>query len=130
MSTELGKRRAEIMAFLNELSAREKLIVLTYLANDSEISTRIPNLARTVVDMHRAHHRVELLKLATDNSNLDLEFLARRKGCRLEPVEGRGDRWSVVPAAGVAGSRTQQTPLTRKQALDLLRSLPDHQRKA
>ena len=94
------------------------------------------NLGKTVLDMHRAYHRVELLKLATENSNLDLEFLARRKGCRLEPVEGPGDRWRITPAAnrgswpGAGGRPTQSTLLTRKQALDLLRSLPDRQRKA
>jgi hypothetical protein len=118
------------MAFLSGLTAREKLIALTYLANDAGVSARIPDLARTVLDMHRAHHRVELLKLTTQSANLDLEFLARRKGCRLEPVEGPGDRWRVMPAANVGGARTQRASLSRKQALDLLRSLPDQQRKA
>ena len=136
MSSELGKRRAEIVAFLGQLNNREKLIVLTYLANDAGIGARIPDLSKTVLDMHRAYHRVELLKSATENSNLDLEFLARHKGYRLEPVEGPGDRWRITPAAnrggwpGAGGRLTQSTLLTRKQALDLLRSLPDKQRKA
>jgi hypothetical protein len=42
--------------------------VLTCLANDVGISTRIPDLAQRVLDMHRAHYRAELLKLAVDGS--------------------------------------------------------------
>ena len=93
MAREFGKRRAEIMSFLNGLSDREKLVVLTYLCNDARISARIPDLPRTILDMHHAFHGMELLKFAdTERSNVDLEFLARRKGCRLERIEGAGDR--------------------------------------
>lgn len=136
MSSELGKRRAQIIEFLKELSTTEKLIALTYLANDAGISAHIPNLARIVLDIRRSHYRVELLKLATENSNLDLEFLARRKRCRLEPVNGPGDRWCIVPASGsdtrlgLGDSRKQRISLTRKQVLDFLHSLPDEQSNA
>jgi hypothetical protein len=136
MSNEFGKRRAQIVAFLKQLSADEKIVVLTYLANDAGISARIPSLAKIALDMRRAQHRAELLTLASDNSNLDLEFLARRKGCRLAPVNGAGDLWRIVPAAwrdarfGLDVSRTQQNSFTRKQALEFLRSLPDEQSNA
>ena len=41
--------------------------------------------------MRRSHNRLEVIQLArAEASNLDLEFLARRKGCRLERVAGVG----------------------------------------
>jgi hypothetical protein len=130
MTNEPGRRRAEIMTFLGQLSGREKLVALAYLANDAGISARIPDLARTVQEMHRAYHRVELLKITTERSNLDLQFLARRKGCNLRRVEGPGDRWRIIPAASRGSVRAQRAPLSREQALDLLRSLPDQDRNA
>jgi hypothetical protein len=137
MASEFGKRRAEIMSFLKGLDEREKLVVLTYLSNDAAISARIPNLARTVLDMHRAYHKFELLEFVEgEHSNLDLEFLARRKGCRLEHAKGPGDRWRIVQAGdrgvrlGLVGSGPKRIALTRKQALEVLRSLPDQQSKA
>jgi hypothetical protein len=133
--TEFGRRRTEIMAFLGGLSEREKLIVLTYLSNDAAINARIaPELASTVLDMRRSLHRAELLKLAADNSNVDLQLLARRKGCRLE--QRPGDRWHIASCSnrnaglGIAVARPQQALLTRRQALDVLRSLPDRQQRS
>ena len=135
--TEFAKRRAEIMTFLKGLNEREKLVVLAHLSNDAVISARIPDLARTVLDMHHAYHKLELLKLVeAEHSNLDLEFLARRKGCRLERAEGPADRWRIVQAdkrgvrLGPGGSGTKPSALTRKQALEKLRSLPDQDSKA
>jgi hypothetical protein len=132
--TEFGRRRAEIMAFLGGLSEREKLIVLTYLSNDAAIGARIPELPRTVLDMRRSLHRAELLKLAADNCNVDLQLLARRKGCLLE--QRPGDRWRIASCTnrktglGIAIARPQQALLTRRQALDVLRSLPDRQQRS
>ena len=77
------------MAFLKGLSPREKLVVLSFLSNDAAIYSRVPNLARSILDMHRSYHKMELLQLVeTEHANLNLEFLARRKGCRLERVAG------------------------------------------
>ena len=132
MATEFGKRRAEIMTFLKGLSAREKLVVLSYLSNDAAICARVPNLARAILDMHRSYYKLELLQLAdTEHPNLDLEFLARRKGCRLERAEGSGDRWRIFEVDD-RGARlrieergAKRAALTRGQALEALRSLPD-----
>jgi hypothetical protein len=131
MSDDLGVRRAEIMAFLSGLSTREKLIVFTYLANDVGIVGRVSDLARVVLDVHRSRQRVKVLNLTSDGANVDLEFLARRKGCRLEAAGGPGDRWRVIPLPGRMGlvdracSGAERDRLTRRQALALLRSLPD-----
>ena len=132
MATEFGKRRAEIMTFLKGLSEREKLVVLSYLSNDAAICARVPNLARTVLDMHRSYHKLELLQLAeTEHPNLDLEFLARRKGCRLERADGPGDRWRILQvdnrgcSTGIEEHCLKRNTFTLKQALDVLRSLPD-----
>jgi hypothetical protein len=119
MIKRFGKRRAEIMCFLNGLSEHEKLVVFTHLSTDNVIVARVPELARTVTDMHRGQ----------EDSNLELEFLARRKGCRLE--QGPGDRWRVIPAAGHSAALSfsirsaQQAWLPRKEASALLRSLAD-----
>ena len=53
MATELGRRRAEIVTFLEGLGKREKLLVLAYLGHDAGICARPPNLANTVLDMRR-----------------------------------------------------------------------------
>jgi hypothetical protein len=109
MIKKLGKRRAEIMAFLNGLSEHEKFVVLTYFSNDDAITAH-PGARE---DRYGYASRAE-------DSNLDLEFLARRKDCRLE--QGPGDRWRIVPAAGhCAGlsfsiGRAQQAWLRRKEA--------------
>jgi hypothetical protein len=127
MATEFGQRRVEILAFLKALSAREKVVVLSFLSNDATICARLPNLASAIQDMHRSYHKLELLQLAgTESSNLSLEFLARRKRCRLERVGPHGDCWRIL--------RTDHRPIrvglelttfTQMQALDVLRSLPD-----
>jgi hypothetical protein len=59
---EFGRRRSEIIQFLGALTDREKLLALAYLANDRMISARIPGLANTIMDMHRAHHRSAILE--------------------------------------------------------------------
>jgi hypothetical protein len=129
MSNSFGQRRAEIMAFLNALTEREKLVALTHLCNDAAIAGRIEKLDRLILNMHRAHHRIELLELATQGSTLDLALLARRKGCRLERVPG--DRWRVIPPADCSArlsrrpGRVEIAAVPATQALDLLRSLPD-----
>jgi len=132
MATEYGTRRAEIMAFLKGLSPREKLVVLSFLSNDAAIYSRVPDLARSVLDMHRSYHKMELLQLVeTEHTNLNLEFLARRKGCRLERVVGVADRWRILRAhdrgVGLSVEADGQTrrPLTVGQALEALRALPE-----
>jgi len=128
---EFGKRRSEIINFLRELTDREKLVALTYLANDGSISARIPGLATTIMDMHRAHHRSEVLKsVGAKSSKLDLELLARRKGCRLERAPGSRDLLRIVPTAdsraqGTGVRRSADDLLTLAQALAKLRALPD-----
>jgi hypothetical protein len=131
MATEFGKRRAEIMTFLKGLSPREKLVVLSCLSNDAMICACVPNLARTVLDMHRSYFKLELLQLAdTECPSLNLEFLARRKGCRLERA-GQGDRWRILQAenrggrSGIEDFSLKSNIFTRDQALEVLRSLPD-----
>jgi hypothetical protein len=106
-------------------------MVLTYLSNDAAICARIPDLASTVLEMHRAYHGLDLVKLAeAEHPNLNLELLARRKGCRLERA-GPGDRWRIVRAGGrpdTKGHRPaarEARALSRGQVLDALRSLPD-----
>jgi len=135
MTKEFAERRAKIIAFLTGLTPREKLIVLACLSNDATISARIPDLAKTVLDMHRAQHSVELRALAeTARSNLELRLLARRKGCRLEPADRPADLWRIVYPGDLHGrivsntSRPMEAAVTRKQALDILRSLPDQRK--
>ena len=137
MTNEFAERRKKIIAFLNGLTQREKLVVLACLSNDAAISARIPDLAKTVFELQRAHYRAELLALAgTECSSLDLRLLARRKGCRLEPAEGPVGHFHIVHAGGSQtrvhcnGNRTTQTSVTQEQALEILRSLPDRRRKA
>jgi hypothetical protein len=132
MATELGRRRAEIVTFLKGLSEREKLLVLAYLSHDAGICARAPNLANTVLDMRRSHNRLETIQLArAEASNLDLEFLARRKGCRLERVVGQADRWRIFPVHDrVARTNAEERypkrfALSPGQALEALRALPD-----
>ena len=132
MATEFGARRAEIMTFLKGLSPREKLVVLSFLSNDAAIYSRVPNLARSILDMHRSYHKMELLQLVdTEHANLNLEFLARRKGCRLERVAGVADRWRILRAhdrgvgLSVEADGQKRTSLTLGQALEALRALPE-----
>lgn len=130
MATEYGKRRAEIIAFLKGLDAREKLLALSYLGKDAEICAVAPNLHRLVYDMHRSHHQRDLLKAASVEQpvNLSLELLARRKGCQLERVVGPGDYWRIVfgPASfHMNKCGPGKSGLTRVQAMEALRALPD-----
>jgi hypothetical protein len=132
MATEFGKRRAEILTFLKGLSAREKLVVLSFLSNDAMICTRVPNLALAILDMHRSYHKLELRQLVeSEHSNLNLAFLARRKGCRLERIGSQGDSWRILRAGHVPVRLSmgehdlERNTFTPKQALDVLRSLPD-----
>src|SRR5262245_45474140 len=129
MTNDFAERRRKIIGFLNGLSQREKLMVLTCLSNDAAIHARIPDLTKT--------YRAELLALAeTERSNLDLRLLARRKGCRLEPNGGPADLWCIVsdddPQKRIpcAVNRLRRPALTRNQALHILRSLPDQRGKA
>ena len=121
---EFGRRRSEIIRYLGALTDREKLIALAYLANDRMIGARIPGLANTMMDMHRAHHRSALLKsVGAKSCNIDLELLARRKGCRLEPVLGSPDLWHIV--SGSSPPISSGPALTPSEALITLRALPD-----
>jgi hypothetical protein len=125
---ELGKRRSEIIRFLGGLTDREKLLALAYLANDQMISARIPGLASTIMDMHRAHHRSALLKsVGAKSCTIDLELLARRKGCRIEPAFGSTDLWRIVSdcSAKTAPPIPSGPALTPTEALITLRTLPD-----
>jgi len=82
------------------------------------------------MDMHRARHRSEMLKSVGEGSSLDLELLARRKGCRLEQAPGFPDLLRIV---GTVDGRTQRGGVSRPreeflnptQALAKLRALPD-----
>ena len=125
---EFGRRRSEIIRYLGALTDREKLLALAYLANDRMIGARIPGLANTMMDMHRAHHRSAILKsVGAKSCNIDLEFLARRKGCRLEQAVGSTDLWHIVSDCSVKfGSPISSGPaLTPTDALITLRALPD-----
>jgi hypothetical protein len=125
---EFGRRRSEIVRFLGALTDREKLLALAYLANDRMISARIPGLANTIMDMHRAHHRSALLKsVGTTSCKIDLELLARRKGCRLERALGSTDLWRIVSdcSAKSAPPISSGPALTPTEALLTLRALPD-----
>jgi len=126
------KRRSEILNFLRGLTDREKLVALPYLANDGAFRARIPGLAAAIMDMHRAHHKSELLKLKSapaQSSSLDLELLARRKGCRSERAPGSPDLLRVVatvdPRVHQVKSSLAEEILTQAQALAKLRTLPD-----
>jgi hypothetical protein len=133
MTNDFAERRRQIIAFLNGLTQPEKLLVLACLTNDAAIRARIPDLAenpaKTVLDMRRAHYRAEVLALAeTGRSNVDLRLLARRKGCRLEAAEGSADLWRIVYAGNPRpshSSRPIERALTRRQALEVLRCIPD-----
>jgi hypothetical protein len=132
MASEPGRRRTEIMTFLKGLSEREKLLVLAYLSNDAGICARAPHLASTVMDMRRSYNKGQVIQLAAaEASNLDLEFLARRKGCCLHRVAGPGNRWRISPAEdrgvtlGSEGHGLSRNSLTLGQALEALRALPD-----
>ena len=125
---EFGRRRSEIVRFLGALTDREKLLALAYLANDRMISARIAGLANTIMDMHRAHHRSASLKsVGTTSCNIDLELLARRKGCRLERALGSTDLWRIVSdcTAKSAPPISSGPALTPTEALLTLRALPD-----
>jgi hypothetical protein len=120
------------MTFLKGLSEREKLIVLAYLSNDAGICARAPHLASAVMDMRRSYNKRQVIQLAAaEASNLGLELLARRKGCRLQRVTGPGNRWRIFPAEyrGFSPCVEEQGPrrnsLTPGQALEALRALPD-----
>jgi hypothetical protein len=116
----------EIISFLKGLSEREKLVVLAHLSNDAAIGARIPNLATSVVEMHRRNYKLELLKLAeAEHPTLDLRFLARRKGCRLERTSGLPDRWRIRRLHENVVRHPLQDALTLAQALEALRALPD-----
>ncbi len=113
MASEFGKRRNEIMSFLKALNEREKLVVLAYLSNDAAIGACVPNLAGSILEMHRRYHRLELLKLAeTERPTLDLGFLARRKGCRLERAAGLPGRWRIRRLHGNVARHLDQNALT------------------
>jgi hypothetical protein len=125
---EFGRRRSEIIQFLGALTDREKLLALAYLANDRMISARIPGLANTIMDMHRAHHRSALLKrVRAKRCNIDLELLARRKGCHLERALGSTDLWRIVSDSSTkfAPPISSGPALTPTEALITLRALPD-----
>jgi hypothetical protein len=134
MASELGRRRAEIVSFLKGLSEREKLLVLAYLGNDAGICDRAPHLARTVPAMPRSFDKGQVIQVAAaEASNLDLELLARRKGCRLQRVAGGDHRWRIFGAEdrGVDTSFEEhglrRNSLTLRQALEALRALPDRE---
>jgi hypothetical protein len=130
MATEFWKRRAEIMTFLKGLSEREKRVVLLYLCNDASIA---PNLASKLAGIRHSCHEPKSIQLA-EGSNLDLAFLARRKGCRLERVVGAGDRWRIFirghddgDQLRIARHSQNRSALTLGQALAALRALPDQE---
>ena len=132
MTTEFGKRRTEILAFLKTLDKREKLVVLSFLSNDATICARVPNLASAILDMHRAYHKLELLQpVETEHPRINLEVLARRKGCRVERIAEHGDCWRILRLGhgpvrlSLVDHGVQQTTFTLMEALDILRTLPD-----
>ena len=87
-----------------------------------------PIWRRAILEMHRRYHKLELLKLAeTEQPNLDLGFLARRKGCRLERAAGLPDRWRIRRLRENVVRHPQQNALTLAQALEALRALPDQE---
>jgi hypothetical protein len=135
MATRFGTRRAEIVTFLKGLTDGEKLVVLEFLSKDSIIRANAPDFARTVLNLRRSCRNLTVVRaVGTERSSLDLEFLAHRKGCRLERVEGPADRWRILGAdnrsvsSGIERNRTNRQPLTTAQALEILRALPDKRR--
>src|SRR6476469_9332814 len=128
---ESACRRMAMLTFLDGLSEREKLVALEHLAKDVGISARLPNFAKVVVEMHRARFKRELLDLPDrGHHSLELSLLARRKGCRLERTGGSGDHCRIIypqhhSERGDGLRRLSREGLTRRQALELLRSLPD-----
>jgi hypothetical protein len=126
MAAGFGRRRAEIVTFLKGLNDREKLAVLEFLSNDPMIRPKAPDLGGTVLNLRRSCRNLTLVHAAeAERSSLDLEFLAQRKGCRVERVEGPVDRWRIHGADDPSG---QSRPLTTGQALEILRALPDRSR--
>ena len=138
MANEFAERQRKIVAFLNGLTQREKLLVLAWPCNDAAIIVvGFLIWPRFVLDVRRAHYRAELRAFAeTERSNADLGLLAWRKGCRLEPAKGSVDLWHIVYAGDLqarvqsnSGGPTQH-PLTQRQALAILRCLPDQRSNA
>jgi hypothetical protein len=126
MANDFGKRRSEIISFLKGLNEREKLVVLAFLSNDGAIGARVPGLTASIVEMHRRHHKYDLLKLAeAKQPTLDLGLLARRKGCKLERAVGLPDCWRIRRLAGNVARHLDRNTLTLRQALEALRALPD-----
>jgi hypothetical protein len=133
MAAGFGTRRAEIVTFLKGLTDREKLAVLEFLSNDPMIRSKAPDLARTVLNLRRSCRNLTLVHAAdAERSSLDLEFLAHRKGCRVERVEGAPGAWRIfrtdgrsVPS-GIEGA--DRRTLTTAQALEILRALPNRTR--
>jgi hypothetical protein len=122
------------VTFLKGLNDREKLAVLEFLSNDPMIRFKAPDLAGTLLNLRRSCRNLTLVHAAEEErSSLDLEFLAQRKGCRVERVEGPADRWRILGAddpsapSGIERFRTDRR-LTTGQALEILRALPDRSR--
>ena len=133
MAAGFGTRRAEIVTFLKGLTDREKLAAPEFLSNDPMIRGKAPDLARTVLNLRRSCRNLTLVHAAdAERSSLDLEFLAHRKGCRVERVEGAPGAWRKfrtdgrsVPS-GIEGA--DRRTFTTAQALEILRALPDRSR--
>jgi hypothetical protein len=131
MAAGFGTRRAEIVTFLKGLTDGEKLVVLEFLSKDSMIRANAPDFARTVLNLRRSCRNLTVVRaIGSERSSLDLEFLAHRKGCRLERVEGVSDAWRILRGgpSGPERYRTDRHPLTTAQALEILRALPDKRR--
>jgi hypothetical protein len=135
MAAGFGTRRAEIVTFLKGLTDGEKLVVLEFLSKDSIIRANAPDFARTVLNLRRSCRNLTVVRATgTERSSLDLEFLAHRKGCRLERVEGPEDCWRILGAdnrsvsSGIERHTMNRHPLTAAQALEILRALPDRSR--
>jgi hypothetical protein len=99
MAAGFGTRRAEIVTFLKGLTDGEKLVVLELLSKDPMIRANAPDLARTALNLRRSCRNLTLVHAAdAERSSLDLEFLAHRKGCRVERVEGAPGAWRISDA--------------------------------
>jgi hypothetical protein len=95
------------------------------------IRANAPDLARTVLNLRRSCRNLTVVRaIGSERSSLDLEFLAHRKGCRLERVEGLSGAWRILHGgpSGTERYRTDRHPLTTAQALEILRALPDRSR--
>jgi hypothetical protein len=81
------------------------------LADDAGNGARIPTLAKIVLDMRRAQHRVGPFRSATDNCNLDLDFLPAERPAVSRRSRAPGIFGVSSPPRGVMEAQSRCQPL-------------------